>query len=270
MSVLPSLAADAMHFQVSVASDSQVMVKLPKMAMARKNRSALSVVLKRANHIVPASVQELFDGVFSIQLPPRDAYGDIEVNLTMSKPDLSETLTVSFGDQSMLQYQPVQRALDLIQKQFQVLAALPRTLQSDSAGAAMQDFAVGAQRLTREWRESTQELWSKYPEWMQSTRVKSSVLQSRISESSHALYANVLGLVEEGTIHGRRFLGQLSDSSSKAQVVVSRLFESIDMPGRTLRVDTATVVDKLGRAQERAQQIISHAAARLKSGAERR
>jgi len=252
---------------VGVASDSQVMVKVPKMAMARKNRSALSVVLKRANHTVPALVQELFDGVFSIQLQPRDAYGDIEVNLTMSQPDLSETLTVSFGDQSMLQYLPVQRALDLIQKQFQVLAALPSTLQYNGTGAAVQDFAVRVQRLTGEWRESAQDLWSRYPAWAQSTALKSSALQSRISQSAQTLYINVLGLVKEGTTHGRNFMGQLSDGSSKARLVVSGLFKSIGMMrNRTLRLDMATAVDTVSSAQERAQQIISHAAAKLRSG----
>ncbi|MFQ3414116.1 hypothetical protein, partial [Escherichia coli] len=72
-----------MHFQVGIAGDSQLLVKLPKVAWNRKKRSKLTVELRRRNQTVPAAVQELFEGVYSVQLLPHDAYGDIEVNLTM-------------------------------------------------------------------------------------------------------------------------------------------------------------------------------------------
>lgn len=274
-SALPSLAADAMHFQVSIVSDSQVMVKLPKMAMARKHRPVLSVVLKRANHTVSAVVQELFDGVFSIQLQPHDAYGDIEVNLATSKPDLSETLTLCFGNRPILHFLPIKQVLDMIEEKFQVLAALPSSLQDrtpGTPGAVIQDFTEGVQRVTRAWGEIAQELWSRHPEWRQPSALKASAatLQSRISESTEAFHIHVLDLAEEGTKLGRHVLGRLSDGSSNAQMVVSKLVETIHVPGQMLHLDTAAVIDKLSTAQERVQQIVSQGAAKLRAAQEQR
>ncbi|KIW12010.1 hypothetical protein PV08_09284 [Exophiala spinifera] len=97
-----SMTADAVQFQVGIAGENQLVVRLPKVATSRKRRSSLSVVLERDNEPIRAAVHEIFDGVYIVQLHPRDAYGDVKVHLAMSKPDLSETLTISFGDRSAL------------------------------------------------------------------------------------------------------------------------------------------------------------------------
>ena len=102
------------HFQVGIASASQLMVKLPKIATTSRKRSVLDASLKRGEEILPVIVQELFDGVFSVNLEPRDSYGDIEIKLTMTNPQVTETLTLSFGDQSIQSYDRLKTALNAV------------------------------------------------------------------------------------------------------------------------------------------------------------
>lgn len=119
ISVAPAMSDDALHFQVGISGDSQLLIKLPKIALGRRKRSMLVVDVRRKNHTIPAAVQELFDGVFSVQLLPHDAVGDVEVNLSMSKPQLNETLTVSFGGRHDFELPPLRGLLRNIQNHFQ-------------------------------------------------------------------------------------------------------------------------------------------------------
>ncbi|KAK5060079.1 hypothetical protein LTR84_009963 [Exophiala bonariae] len=107
------------HFQVGIASANQLMVKLPKVATSSRKRSVLDVSLKREEISLPIILQELFDGVYSVTLEPRDSYGDIEVRLTMSNPQLTEMLTLSFGEPSFGRYERLKTVLKAVKSRVQ-------------------------------------------------------------------------------------------------------------------------------------------------------
>ncbi|KAK5185920.1 hypothetical protein LTR44_001969 [Exophiala sp. CCFEE 6388] len=251
------LGEDALHFQVGLANDNQFMVKLPKVATSRKKRSPLSVMLKRNNDTVPAVIQELFEGVYSIQLQPHDAFGDIEVNLTMTKPSLSETLTVSFGNRSTLSHLSMKDAIGAVEKQIHAMMA---TL-SGIIPAGQPNLIIKAVNTTR----------TKLGEAMQHKLDDLSPLRAHVLQSARAAHADFLEMSERGALEGKKTLGRLSNGISATGEALSRWFNSIDL--NRLQHDLnakAVVVEKLAVAQDRAQQIVSKGATRLKSKRQRR
>ncbi|KIX08231.1 uncharacterized protein Z518_02887 [Rhinocladiella mackenziei CBS 650.93] len=266
-SVTLPLEEDALHFQVGIAGENQLVVKLPKFALNRKKRSQLSVVLTRSNQTIPATIQELFDGVFSVQLHHRDTYGDIEVNLTMTKPQLSETLTVSFGNKSIFDYAPLKGALNTAMEHLQEMAALISGVWPyKQAVAATQDHADVIHALTQGLKEDVQKLLSWRLEWKLSSSSTASSLQSRVSGNAQALYSYVVLLTNEGSTQGRKVLAHVLDNISKARSAIRTMSTPTDMSALVKpSLNTKAVVDKLGAAQVRARQIVANAAGRVRS-----
>jgi len=264
-SVVPLLGEDAVHFQVGIAGESQLMVKLPKMAWVHKKRSGLSVVLKRTNQTIPVVVQELFDGVFSVQLHPRDTYGDVQVNLTMTKPPLSETLTVSFGDRYSLDYQPLKIALGVVNENLQkTIATISNYWADTQSSTSLQAFVGEVQRATQEVKEGVQGLWSRRLRWEWTRSWTSPSFPMRASKGARVFQTDVIWLAGEAATQGMGVLAQASNGISKARSAVLTLFDSVDTSGLRPKVDTTVIVDKLSTAQGRAQRIVSNAAGKLK------
>lgn len=242
------LKEDALHFQVGVANDNQFMVKLPKIATSRKKRSPLSVMLKRNNDTVPAVVHELLDGVYSIQLQPHDAFGDIEVNLTMTKPSLSETLTVSFGERwtfwSRLSFR---EAIHVVDKQ------MHGTMTALSSMVPI-DVEVVSGKLDK-LREGVQHKLEEL------TNLKANIVQS--AQSARAGFRETS---EKRATERRRTVTRLFNEMSGPGIALSRLFNGTDFGWLKHELNPkAVVVEKLATAQERARQMVANAEARLRS-----
>ncbi|KAK7905718.1 hypothetical protein LTR67_000442 [Exophiala xenobiotica] len=247
VSVMPSKAEDAIHFQVGVAGDHQLVVRLPKVATNRKKQSPLTVGLKRNNRPISVAVHELFAGVYSIELQPRDAWGDVQVHLSMSDPDLSESLTVSFGDRSFIGHLQLKGTIDMFEKQFyDTMAALskqPETL--------VQGIAQNMRSIEEEIKVIVD--------------ANISPLKAHVGRRIHALQAGIYELAEAGTVRSKEALKQFPNRVLHAHLAVCDLFAALDTAALKPQLDKTMVVEKLATAQERAQQIVANAKGQLRS-----
>jgi hypothetical protein len=252
VSVMPSKAEDAIHFQVGVAGDHQLVVRLLKVATNRKKQSPLTVGLKRKNRPISVAVHELFAGVYSIELQPRDAWGDVQVHLSMSDPDLSESLTVSFGDRSFIGHLQLKGTIDMFEKQFyDTMAALskqPETL--------VQGIAQNMRSIEEEIKVIVD--------------ASISPLKTHVGRRIHALQAEIYELAEAGTLRSKEALKQFPNRVLHAHLAVCDLFAALDTAALKPQLDKTMVVEKLATAQERAQQIVANVKGQLRSNHGRR
>lgn len=264
MSAVPRLAEDAMHFQVGVVNDHQLMIRLPKAALNSKKRSPLSVVLKRKEQSVPMAVQELFDGVFSVQLHPRDTYGDIEVNLTMTRPPASEVLTVSFGDRPALNFYRLQEGLGLLSERFLNSVSSIRESLVDRQHSASLLLTNGSETFRQELADRLERMQSRRAAWKQSFSLTPSQLRMPAAKSIQDLSTKITRLTEKAAEQGRKKVAQVSNGLGSARSCLRSIFESVNMSGFGAELDKK-VAEKLGAAQGRAQSIVSKAAGKLRA-----
>ncbi|KAJ9602945.1 hypothetical protein H2200_012725 [Cladophialophora chaetospira] len=260
-----SLAADALHFQVGIAGDSQLLVKLPKVAWNRKKRSKLTVELTRKNQAVPAAVQELFDGVFSVQLLPHDAYGDIEVNLTMTKPELNQMLTVSFGDRYNFEVRHLQELWSMISGHAQEkLSSFSKTLGKIGSGLIPSHF----QTLSGETKERLAKLsmWRPPPSRPMTLHdLKMAMLCHKIDRKMQTLQGRVVQQKEELAKRGKMLADFMSIGYSNTLSSLLGMAESANTLFARLRPDKPMIVDRLEIARGRAHGIVSKAARNLRA-----
>lgn len=257
VSALPAMGEDTAHFQVGIAGENQLVVKLPKIALSRKKRSPLSVVLKRKEQILTVVAHELFDGVYSIQLLPRDTYGDIDVNLTMTQPPISESLTVTFGDRTMFDWQPLKKILTEVNGRLQrAHSAFLNYSQYAQHVVPRPDLADKLPNFVKWLREGFEPLHS--GRWM--TEWPGPVL-----EKIQSLYSIITRPTDESALRRHSVADHIVDGISTARKALFSLAEivnkSIVRPG----LDTTVVTETMGTAQGRAQRLVAKAAGRLRS-----
>ncbi len=254
---------DMVHFQVSIASDNQLLVKVPKVATGRKNRSELNVELRRKDHTVPAAVKELFEGVFGVQLPAHDAYGDIVVNLTMSQPQLNEILTVSFGDRYNFEVRHLRELWSMLyghaQEEISAISSLADTGLSTIASRFQALSSHAKKRL--EISKSRNPKPSK-PLTLHDLRM--AILYHKIDRKMQALEDRVVRQKEEFAMRGKAIADAVSVKYAKTRSRFHDMVESAMTPLLRPRVDKAMVVDRLETARGRAHRIVSQAARNLR------
>ncbi len=270
-SAISSLREDTMQFQVSIAGDGQLLVKLPKAALNRKKRSSLSVVVKRDNHTIPAVVWELFEGVFSVQLDSRDAYGDVIVHLSMTKPELSENLTVSLGDQLLHQRLPLKAAFIMIEQYVQdALRTIPTSFQHIRPGSVIDNVSDNMKTFTQSSRRYVEQFWSSHLNLTRSQTLTDFLSRFRHPADSFYLPTDFLEWASEGFRQGQGLLMQLSNGLSMSRLGASEFLGNVHLPKLDSTLDTTRLVAKVATAQERAQQILANAAASVRARKPRR
>ncbi|KAL6244036.1 hypothetical protein RBB50_008905 [Rhinocladiella similis] len=228
-----SMTEDAVHFQVGIAGDNQLVVKLPRVATNRKKRSPLAVVLERDNEPIHAAVHEIFDGVYSVQLHPREAHGEVKVHLAMSKPDLSETLTISFGDRSALSLMHLKKTLKQLESQyFEAYETFGKQREAFIDSMAQRIRAVDGQLLNM------------FEVGIPPLRT----MQAELSE-----------IAETGSLQSKRAVKLLTESVSSTRAAMSSLLATLHTDALKPQLGSAMVVHKLAAAQKRAQQIVANA-----------
>ncbi|OAP63102.1 hypothetical protein AYL99_02329 [Fonsecaea erecta] len=263
INVTPTLADDALHFQVGIAGEGQLLVRLPKVALSRKKRSPLSVELKRKNQTVPVSVQELFEGVFSVHLQPRDTHGDIEVNLTMRKPHLSETFTVSFQDRSTTEFSRLKKLLSLLighdhekaSSAWAVWKGVRERLIVDD-----EDEASSA-RQAREGRQRQNKHNAPRDFLGMSTLLE---LQSRLGKGTQFLQGEMARMTEGYAIPEIKLGDVLSDGLSNTRLRLLDTAEFVKMQF-AMRFTKRAALEHLAAAQGRAKQIVAKAARKVRA-----
>ncbi|EXJ84500.1 hypothetical protein A1O3_05169 [Capronia epimyces CBS 606.96] len=261
----PTLGEENRHFQISIIGESQLMVRLPRIFLSRKKRSQLEVVLMKGNRTIPAVVQELFDGVYSIQLQPRDASGDVEVNLTLTKPPLSESLTLFLGSQTTNDYRPLQTVLHAINGTLQGAINQLSTWLPDWRSKIPSQILDSDVGKLKDLKESIKGLRITYVTSKRSTLKRLSVLQTQGLTGAKSLHADMTCLMEEGVVQGRRILRHLTDGIHNAQAGLLGLFKSVDAAQLSAELRAGILAKKLGVAQGSARHIVSNAAGKLRN-----
>lgn len=88
----PPAKADV--FQIQVVGDCHVIIKPP----STKKQPKFNVSVSRGEKALPYELSKLFDGVYTMRLNREDAYGLLNVTITVnSKPAVEQTLEVDFG-----------------------------------------------------------------------------------------------------------------------------------------------------------------------------
>lgn len=253
------------HFQVGIASTSQLMVKLPKIATTIRKRSVLDVNLKRGEEILPVRMQELFDGVFSVTLEPRDSYGDIEVKLTMSNPPITETLTLSFGDQAVPSYDKLKTALNVVNGYAQeIIARLTRQVtearEDIPAHKFVNDISTIGMTLKARLRKIRATVSAAdLPHGNMQLGFRSWVVNHLKVAGAEVLQASRNRLVQ-----GQRLLKEPLARFTVTRPTVLDLFQHVSAAEIKQQIHTTVVVDGLASAQGRAQYVVSRAASRLR------
>ncbi|EXJ75127.1 uncharacterized protein A1O5_01823 [Cladophialophora psammophila CBS 110553] len=262
INVVPAVADDALHFQVSIAGESQLLVRLPKIALSRKKRSPLSVELKRENQTVPVSVHELLDGVFGVLLQPHDTYGDIEVNLTMSKPQISETLTVSFGDRPSSEFQRLKELFGMLSGHIHETTLSISSFWKDMRERMTLDDLRSLPRLAREkvqQQKSTNSIW----QLLDISTLSDG--QSRLRREMQTLNKEMVRMAQSYVMPGRKLGDVLSEGLFNARLRLLGAIESVDIPRFSPNFDNKAILHRLAAAQGRARQIVTKATKKFRA-----
>jgi hypothetical protein len=265
--VPPVLAEDPAQFQIGIAGGNQLLVKLPKVALSHKGRSKLTVELRRNKRIVPAAIQELFEGVVTVQLLPHDAYGDIEVNLTMSRPKLSEIVNVAFGDRyQIFEGYHLRDRLSTVQRDVQAkVSNMSTSLQAIGRRLVSDRF----QTLSRLAQERLHQRRSRNSvRWMNLVDLKMAILEYKIHRKMQDLHDSVVQRKKDCFTQGRMLIDALSTKYADAHSRIVDIIESANQRRVRPTLDHTAVVDKLETARARAYRIVSSAAAKLRARGE--
>lgn len=255
---VPPLEDNDLHFQVGIIDERQLMVKLSREALGHEKRSELKVVLTKANRTIPAIVQELFDGIFSVQLQPRDTYGDIEVNLTMTEPRLSQTLTIYLGSRVKNGRKPLKAALDAINGTLQdAIGIIPSYLPRWPSDISLPALGRRSESLGEDLKNRIKKMWMSHPISQCSTLPGFSKFWIEGWTVAEGFYRD----------QGKKMLRRLTDDMTTAQAALFKLakFSGADTARISVDAKTSLLAKKLSAAQGRARLIVSNAAGKLRS-----
>ncbi|KAG9782544.1 hypothetical protein ABEF93_004277 [Exophiala dermatitidis] len=254
---------DAMHFQVAVVSNRKLMVNLPNVALRRKKRSPLAVVLTKANRILPTEIHELFDGVVSVQFAPDEAYGDIEVNLTMSRPPLSELLTVSLGAspaRGRKAFGSVVQAFNSTLRQ--AMSLIPTYLPSVEFNSPLSNRTRDLQSIQRDLKQSIKTLWTKSKDSAQS---RVTVAWATFLNNTTSSYSGLKWMKGATAEQGAKIVRQATGEIYNAQAILRKLLNSFQASQLPVDLNSDAVTKKLSAAQTKARHIVFNAAKKLQS-----
>lgn len=249
------------HFQVGIASASQLMVKLPKAATTSRKRSVLDVSLKRGDAILPMILQELFDGVYSVTLEPHDSYGDVEVKLSMSNPQVTEVLTLSFGERSLGKLDRVKTAFDEVKSRARrTLACLTGQLAEARDDVPMHRLFHNLSVIGMTMKAHLRKVRVTLPAADMPHDGMELGVRSWVVDRLKMTGAEIRQVSWYGLLRGQQLLkAPLNGFNAVRSATLGRL-EDLKGSGITQQMRTKVVVNGLACAQDRAQQVVSRAA----------
>lgn len=85
-------------FQVEVIGDCHMIIKAPAKLKVKRRVPSFKVSVTRGTELLEnLSLSKLFDGVYSVKLDRQDAYGLLNVTITLAKAGINEVHEVDFG-----------------------------------------------------------------------------------------------------------------------------------------------------------------------------
>ncbi|KAE8146835.1 hypothetical protein BDV25DRAFT_161685 [Aspergillus avenaceus] len=95
---LPLEKQESGAFEVQVVGDCHLVIKPPSQILNGKSQPRFNVQVSRGTINLDHELSQLFDGVYTLKLDRGDAYGTVNVTITMgSKPPFSQISTVDLG-----------------------------------------------------------------------------------------------------------------------------------------------------------------------------
>jgi hypothetical protein len=86
------------RFQVQVIGDCHMIIKAPAKLKVKRRDPSFKISVTRGNELLDnLSLSKLFDGVYTVQIDREDAYGLLNVTITMAKAGINEVHEVDFG-----------------------------------------------------------------------------------------------------------------------------------------------------------------------------
>jgi hypothetical protein len=86
------------RFQVQVIGDCHMIIKAPAKLKVKRRDPSFKVSVTRGTKLLDnLSLSKLFDGVYTVQIDREDAYGLLNVTITMAKASITEVHEVDFG-----------------------------------------------------------------------------------------------------------------------------------------------------------------------------
>ncbi|OGM41512.1 hypothetical protein ABOM_008900 [Aspergillus bombycis] len=105
-------------FEIQVVGDCHLVIKPPNITLTGKKKPKFDVQVSRGAKALEYELSQLFDGVYTLKLDRGDAYGTVNVTVTMaSRPPLQQTTSVDFGT-PWLKITNWRRAAQVISSQF--------------------------------------------------------------------------------------------------------------------------------------------------------
>lgn len=86
------------NFEIQVVGDCHLVIKPPNKSSGSKRSPNFNVRVTRRSQWLQYELSRLFDGVYSLKLDREEAYGHVNVTITVdSKPPVSQTVSVDLG-----------------------------------------------------------------------------------------------------------------------------------------------------------------------------
>ncbi|KAL9105282.1 MAG: hypothetical protein Q9227_009521 [Pyrenula ochraceoflavens] len=141
-------ANDSEKFQVQVIGNFHMIVKAPQRLVNQKKPRSFDVTIERENVIINATLSKLFNGVYVVEVDQQEAYGLLNVTVTVVKPFSTETFEVDFG-KAWLKPAGWRKAGELASQQLRkdLIAAQENVLKI--YGQVSKDFRVQAEKVSK-------------------------------------------------------------------------------------------------------------------------
>jgi len=259
------------HYHVKVAGDNHLIVRLPELALNHKRRSPMSANVERAGKSILSTVHELFDGVYSVELPPSEAYGTLDIILNVRRPALTERVTVSFGSR-FEKYGYWQSMLDVATEHFHSVRAQWENHTKQFDHFHLSDDAIDGLRKTLQNTTNTLSQVVRHQRWIPDVstipfaQFRQHLLDGLNSRDwPSVMRQHVAALAQETTLRGTALLAQASSEISQARAVVMRCVEYMNTTAVVASLRDGVRSEKLAEAQAGARQLVSMVASKLRA-----
>jgi hypothetical protein len=232
------------RFQVQVIGDCHMIIKAPAKLKVKRRDPSFKVSVTRGNERLDnLSLSKLFDGVYTVQIDREDAYGLLNVTITMAKAGINEVHEVDFGT-------PWLKAAGWKKAAFRA---------QEDIGSAQEIASVLAQRLTENVETKIQALWN--------LTNNLGRLYSDAARHTEAISNSAQTIARVAVERVRVMSKELRSTSTTPHTVASQAFtENIERVQKTLARSSSAIVKyadhirevglrSIAKAQSRAKQI---------------
>lgn len=94
----PLAANDSQEFKVHIIGENNIILRPPQQYITARKPPPMFVEITRNGEAINSELSKLFDGVYTVVIPPDDAWGLMKVSVhTKSKPLIKESFELDFG-----------------------------------------------------------------------------------------------------------------------------------------------------------------------------